>query len=204
MKKKLAIIAGCWTILSAGAAQAAPNTTYIAVAAGSTWLNDATLSDASDSIDAEFDTGLGLAVALGHTFDAARAELEFGYRKNDIDSFGAMGYSVSASGDVTSKSVMANIYYDFAPKAQWSPFLGAGLGVSWVDVDNAAVAGIFLGDADDTVFAWQVMAGCGFKLTQSTTIDLSYRYFATSDPDFSGVEAEYGTHNIMAGIRVAF
>lgn len=204
MKKKLAIIAGCWTILSAGAAQAAPDTAYFAVAAGPTWLDDATLSDASGSIDAEFDAGFGLVVALGHAFDAVRAEIELGYRKNDIDSFGAMGFSVPASGDVTSKSVMANLYYDFTPEAQWSPFLGAGLGVARVEVDNAAVMGIPLGNADDTVFAWQLMAGIGSKLTRSTTLDLSYRYHATSDPDFSGIEAEYDSHNIMAGIRVAF
>jgi len=127
-----------------------------------------------------------------------------GYRKNGIDSFSVFGVSLPGSGDVTSTSVMANLYYDITPKALWSPFLGAGLGLARVEVDDAAVMGVVIGDDDDTVFAWQLMAGIGCKLTEETTLDLSYRYFATSDPDFSGVKAEYGSHNVMVGIRVSF
>jgi opacity protein-like surface antigen len=203
MKKKLAIIAGSWVILTAGAAQAA-DAPYFSVAAGPAWLSDATLTEGGLSIDASFDTGYGITVAAGHSFDAVRAELELGYRKNGIDSFSGFGVSVPGSGDVTSTSVMANLYYDITPKARWSPFLGAGLGLARVEVDNAAVMGIVIGDAADTVFAWQLMAGIGCKLTERTTLDLSYRYFATSDPDFSGIEAEYGSHSVMAGVRVSF
>ena len=83
MKKKLAIIAGSWVILTAGAAQAA-NAPYFSLAAGSAWLSSAILTDGSRSSDASFDTGYGLTAAVGYSFDAGRdavrAELELGYR----------------------------------------------------------------------------------------------------------------------------
>ena len=33
---------------------------------------------------------------------------------------------------------------------------------------------------------------------------VGYRYFATADADFDGLEASYGTHNIEAGILIRF
>lgn len=204
MKKKLAIFAGSCLLFAAGAAQAAPNAPYFGAGIGLSRLNDATLSDSTGSIDTDFDTGLGFVASVGYTFDSVRAELELGYRKNDIDNFSAFGVSVPASGDVTSKSGMVNVYYDFTPKAQLNPFVGAGIGLAKVEVDNAAVAGINLGDADDTVFAWQLIAGIGYQVSDKAVLDLSYRYFATADPDFSGIEAEYGSHNLFAGLRFLF
>jgi opacity protein-like surface antigen len=204
MKKKLAIVAGCSLFLAAGAAQAAPNTPYFGAGLGLVKMNDSTLSDASGSVDVGFDNGLGLIASAGYSFDAARVELEFGYRKNDLDSFSALGVSVPGSGELTSKSLMANFYYDFTPKEQWSPFVGAGVGMARVDVDNAAVAGITIGEADDTVFAWQLMAGIACRVSDNAVLDFSYRYFATADPDFAGTEAEYGSHNLFAGVRFSF
>ena len=208
MKKKLTIIAGSWIFLAASAAHAAPNAPYyFGAGIGLSSLRDATLTEAGTpfSIDADFNAGLGLTAALGYDLDFARMELELGYKKNNINSFNAFGVSVPASGDVTSKSIMMNFYHDFTtPESRWSPFLGAGLGAARLDVNNATVTGFALGDANDTVFAWQLMAGIGYKVTDNTVIDLSYRYFATATPDFDGMKAEYDSHNVMIGLRFLF
>ncbi|MBV5329719.1 MAG: porin family protein [Chlorobium sp.] len=208
MKKKLTIIAGSWIFLAASAVHAAPNAPYyFGAGIGLSSLRDATLSESGVpfSIDAEFSAGFGLSAALGYDFDFARMDLELGYKKNDINNFSAFGISVPASGDVTSKSVMMNFYHDFTTSdSRWSPFLGAGLGVTRLNVDNATIIGFPLGEASDTVFAWQLMAGIGYKVANNTIIDLSYRYFATTAPDFDGMKAEYNSHNVMVGLRFLF
>jgi opacity protein-like surface antigen len=68
------------------------------------------------------------------------------------------------------------------------------MGLANVDIDSNQ-----LGSEDDTVFAYQAIAGIGFPLTHVTTLDLHYRYFATADADFDDFEGEYETHNFFAG-----
>lgn len=204
MKKKLAAIAVFGMVMTAAAAQAGDDGMYVSAFLGPAWLSDADISDATGSIGAEFDAGLAMGLAVGKSFDSARAELEFAYRKNDLDRFTAAGFGVAASGEITSKSLMANLYYDFSPKEQWSPFVGAGLGLARIEVDDISVVGINIGNGDDTVFAWQLMAGVGCKVADNTRLDLSYRYLATADPDFSGISAEFKSHNLLLGLRFGF
>ena len=42
-----------------------------------------------------------------------------------------------------------------------------------------------------------------FVLKVSIVADLSYRFVATSEPDFDGRE-EYNSHNLVAAIRFSF
>ncbi len=44
----------------------------------------------------------------------------------------------------------------------------------------------------------------GYDVSDTVTIDFGYRYYATADPDFDGVEVEYSGHNFLAGVRLAF
>ncbi len=46
--------------------------------------------------------------------------------------------------------------------------------------------------------------GAGYAINEKVTLDMKYRYFGTSDPDFDGVKAEFSSSNIYAGIRVGF
>jgi len=64
--------------------------------------------------------------------------------------------------------------------------------------------GTLTSSVDDTVFAYQVGTGVSFAVNEKVSLDLNYRYFATSDPNFEGIETEYSSHNVYAGIRVSF
>jgi opacity protein-like surface antigen len=54
------------------------------------------------------------------------------------------------------------------------------------------------------VFAYQFTAGLEYPVTKRASLDLTYRYLATADPDFGPTEAEYSTHNFTAGVRLYF
>lgn len=158
-------------------------------------VSDSTLSDGVDSAELSFDTGFGFMAAIGNNFEGLRGEVELSYRTNDADKISAGAFSESVSGDVSSLAVMGNLLVDLPVSESVRPFLGAGIGLANVDAD---------GDEDDTVFAYQAIIGLGFPLTYVTTLDLQYRYFATEDPNFNGIEAEYQTHNFFAGLRFDF
>ena len=69
----------------------------------------------------EFDPGLALGVAAGYNFGMFRLEGEIGYQKNDIDKVTMAPVSISASGDVTSTSVLVNGYLDFVNSSPFTP-----------------------------------------------------------------------------------
>ena len=177
-------------------------TPYISGNLGLVLVNDSDVTDAyGDDAEISFDAGYSLSAAIGNAYEnGGRAEVEFGYRANDIDDIKVPGYgSASISGDVSAMSLMANGYYDFKPDNKLSPFIGAGIGMAYVEGDID-----YLGSENDYVFAYQASLGVSIDVTQSTKFDAQYRFFGTDDPDFDGLEAEYTTHNLMIGFRQSF
>jgi len=59
-----------------------------------------------------------------------------------------------------------------------------------------------LGSEDDSAFAYQFGLGLGYSINENWIIDISYKYFATEDPDFEGTKSEYDSHNITIGFRI--
>jgi len=179
---------------------------YFAARLGVCFLDDAKLSEEGVpfTIDTEFDTGVVIEGAVGYDFGMFRVEGEIGYRKNDIDKFSALGISLSADGDIDALSFMANGYLDFENQTAFTPYIGAGIGYAEVSANDLSVAGIDIGSEDDSVFAYQFGVGVGYSATESLIVEIAYKYFATSDPDFEDTEAEYDSHNISIGIRYAF
>ena len=175
--------------------------TYISGNLGAVMLNDSDIDDGVDTGEFTFDTGFVFVGALGSSMqNGGRIEAELGYRKNDFDELKIDGFGKGdIDGDISSLSLMGNAYYDISTEGSFSPYIGAGLGFANIeaDIDDA-------GSEDDTVFAYQFILGGSYTSSVGLSIDLQYRYFATDDPEFDGVDAEYRTHNVMIGFRQSF
>ena len=174
---------------------------YISGNLGAVIVNDSDLDDGVDTGEFSYDTGFGFVAALGTSLqNDIRVEAELGYRNNDLDEIKVDGFgSGDIDGDVTTTSLMGNGYYDFSTTGSFSPYIGAGVGYANVegDLDD-------FGDEDDNVFAYQFILGGSFASSETLSVDLQYRYFATEDPDFDGLDSEYQSHNIMIGLRNSF
>jgi len=184
---------------------------YVSFNLGAALLSDSDLTEPGATGEAEFDTGWGFGAAFGHDYGTMRAEVEIAYRTNDFETItvtSPVSGTVSADGETTSLAFMLNGYYDFENDSSLTPYLTGGLGFAQVEVDSLTVTGpggtFAIGSDDDTVFAYQLGAGIGFAASETVTVDLAYRLFATTDPEFGDTEAEYLTHNISAGVRFAF
>ena len=121
------------------------------------------------------------------------------------------------NGDISAIAFMANGYFDIELiKTKFTPYIGLGIGFSNIDADITApnISPLQLIDDSATVFAYQIMAGVGLDLNPKVTLTLDYRYFATTDPDFSpgpffgpglpDIESEYQNHSINIGGRFYF
>lgn len=188
---------------------------YIGVSGALTYVDETNVDVGNRTVgDVEFDSGYGVTGAVGYTpgptgtlLDYTRFEVEIGHRVNDTENFTAGGAVSGLSGEIKEYSYMANVYFDFDTQTQVSPYVGAGIGLATVTLESPSLAV----DNDDSVFAYQFMAGLGWQpeFMLNTVLQAGYRYHATSNPSFTnaaglGVEHEYGVHSLEAGARFRF
>lgn len=186
--------------------------------------------------ETDFDTGFALSGALGKNFGPFRGEIELAYQKNGVGSHAGVsaggialdgedaGVLITGSpnigvtvgdlvadgqGDLSNVFVMANIFYDFETGGLISPFIGAGVGVGFVDVDYSPSAVPIIQD-DATAFAYQAIAGVSYEVSPSVDLLVAYRYRATTDVSVQAdlFSAEFDIENrasiVEAGLRFRF
>ena len=165
---------------------------------------------------AVFDAGVGCAFGNGF-----RSDLVFSWRTaKDVHADPEPQDPVS--GELSSHSLMANIYYDIPLGMGITPYIGAGLGVvyhnlgdlRWRDVNgnNWTIAG-----NEEVNIAWSLMAGAAYQVTDRITLDVGYRYMDMGNVSSqryvldgagirdAGVEFnDVTSHEIKAGLRVNF
>ena len=143
-----------------------------------------------------------LGAAIGYGFsNNFRLEGEIAYQKNDLDKTNSKDGDIELYGNSSSTTLLLNGYYDFKNRSAFTPFIGGGIGIATVKVNNFGPGNI---DDKDGAPAYQATAGIGYALSRQITLELRYRYFWTSDLTFDDAKATYSSNNITAGIRVAF
>jgi opacity protein-like surface antigen len=188
---------------------------YGEIRGGANLANDSDL-DAStgESGEFEYDTGYVVELAGGyhHRESGVRGELALGLRGNDIDDITIEGLSASSAGlsvdgDAEVVSGMANLYFEPDLGGQVRPYVGGGIGAAYVSFD-AKVSGLRVLNDNDTVFAYQFMAGgiWEFSNNPNVGVTLGYTYFGTSDGEYKdegGIkfDASYDSHAVMIGFR---
>lgn len=131
------------------------------------------------------------------------AAAPFGVCGAESNSVGVPFDCDDAAGDASVFTLMANGIYDFgAQNARFQPFLGAGVGIArtsidfsgklegigdiapWPDFDTRRLQEAIAGDSTHIAFAYQLVAGASFKITDRATIDATYRYFKAPDVEW--------------------
>lgn len=142
---------------------------------------------------------------------------------------------IPVSGSADQSAAVINAWYDFDTAGQWTPYVGGGFGevridFGGVDYDPNGLAQVvtdtitsatglpsftlpqgFVPELSpkDTTTAWHVGAGVSWELSDSTLIQLGYRYQASGDIEFFGANengtadamTEQKTHFLELGIR---
>lgn len=161
--------------------------------------------------------GAGLAVGYDFGLYSAmpvRAELEYATftEAKGSASGRTLGLAYNASGKVDVDTLFLNAYYDFRNETRFTPYLGAGLGMSFVSMKGSD-SGNDYGKHEETNFAWNVGLGCAYILTEGISLDLGYRYAdlgeaKTGSLGVHGVSAlktdEVTMHQFMLGARFSF
>lgn len=215
--KKYAIATITAAMLSAPAITAKADPLYISLSGGLNLMSnsDAKVSDTETSIKnaVEYKRGYALEGAFGEKTGVFRGEIAVGYQSSDVDKvlgsdiveqLGEIDNYEDLTVTASALTVMYNVYADYDMKGILSPYLMGGLGAAFVDMGTSfKVDGVeYDSSYDKTVFAWQLGAGLGIKITNNVALDLGYRYFKTGDLDLgNNTKLSFGGSKILLGMR---
>ena len=185
----------------------------------------------------EFDTGAFVSAAYGWRLQSGlRLEAEIGYSSSDVDTHTdvsaggnpiggadaavlitgspALGVTVAdlvadGRGVIRNTSFMINAYYDFDLQGPLGLYAGAGIGASNVKVRYNPSDVDIINDSE-TVFAYQLMAGASYDVSDRVQLFGGYRYRATQDVDFNvnlfpaTLDVENQSNILEVGVRFSF
>jgi opacity protein-like surface antigen len=197
----MAFAAGMMMAL-AGAARADEPGPYVGIGLGGNFLPDAPLRGGTVSNQATYDTGWATIGSVGLALDRNwRAEVEVGYRRNDVNSVrGGTG-----GGEANSLSALGNVLYDIDLGSGWTPYIGAGVGALRYRASGLRTSAGGLND-DDVVLAYQGIVGLSYTITPNSRFFVDYRYLHAEDPSVrdsagNGLRTEYRSSTVLLGLR---
>ncbi len=188
---------------------------YVGGFAGGSLLMDSRSSDSQGDFTLKFKPELlgsaviGWDLAPGTPVGEGRIELEYSHRSNQLDQIKFAEGNFKGSGNVTSDSLLINFIGVLRDKRPWSPYAVVGIGAARIEADGLQVDGHPMGKGSDNVLAYQLGVGFDFTLTDYLSLDLGYRFFSSTRPQFKEVSGHnfgmaYMSHNAVLGLRFGF
>ncbi|MFY0612995.1 MAG: porin family protein [Hyphomicrobiaceae bacterium] len=156
---------------------------------------------AVDTADADMDNAFmgEVGIGCGSGSRGFRGDLTLGYYSDrDVDGIKTdrpgVHYPGTFETKVSSMTAMANVYYDMGKFRGFVPYVGVGIGVARhrlgsvsFDLRNPDPLGVpanpvnNLEGSTQTNFAWSLMAGAAYQISDRTVVDFGYRYIDMGD-----------------------
>jgi len=176
-------------------------------------LDDIEVSGLSE-FASDLSANAGFTAAVGYQFTALRLEAEINYQDADI---GNTSYiELITSGELERSSIFANLLFEMPGTPFFEPYLGAGVGVSDIQLDYSAALNplnnsndvAFNSSADESLFGFQLMAGVRFSLMDTVSVYAGYRYLllesVTVNEGSYTLSPQEGSHLIEIGAGLGF
>jgi opacity protein-like surface antigen len=149
---------------------------------------------------------MGRAAGPGWAGVPLRIELEGFWRERAEETFATPGVFIQNRAEVL--TLFGNAFLDIPLGWAFTPYVGAGVGLAWVDYRTTIVEPFQQLDDDRTNFAWNVGAGAAFTLTENILLDVNYRFVDAGTGRVNTAqgrsESDIYLHEFLAGIRLVF
>ena len=97
--------------------------------------------------------------------------------------------------DLVVRTWGGNALIDFPNDSKTTPFIGAGIGSSLLEVEGA----------DDTVTNTDLIAGIGYDMSNTMSLDIKYTYRMFTDVTLGSVKIDDASqHSILGGVRIRY
>ena len=82
---------------------------------------------------------------------------------------------------IQSYTLMMNVYKDLGTYGRMTPYVGAGIGAAYNQLDDVSFTGNYflpnhIHGENELSFAWSLMAGVGYQVSDRAVLDFGYRY----------------------------
>ena len=152
-------------------------------------ISDIKIQDTNSDI--EFDIGLGFDIGIGYDFGQNR--LEASWARGQSDEVSSLGYSIES--DSTIDSLLVSYYYDFRDNKKWSPFIGASIGSTNVDINGV----------EDTGQTYGFGYGLSYKTSEIVDFFIKGQTMVVPKLNFGIISIDNGNYtNGTVGIRYRF
>jgi len=193
------LLCGLTALVAATATQAADSGTYMLFDVGVNYMQNIhqeSLGPPPSERDRKMDLGVRASIAEGIVLNRfLSVEVETGAMYNELDR--SVDWLIQVP-------LLANVVFRYECKGGWTGFIGAGGGGALSMVNTS------LGHDDtdhDFAFAWQGMAGIRYQFSQNLSLGLVYKYFGTSELEFSLFGGEFeldDIHNHSGGLQLTY
>ena len=164
------------------------------------------------STEIESDTGYAISFAFGRRHNhRLRSEIELALRGNDtsfefagspIDDTLGIPFPANDEAEIRAYSIMKNFITEFQSNSRFTPYIGAGLGWSYIDLEAPSVDI----DEGDGTFSYQAIGGVATTINNAADFIVEYRFFGTTEIDVDGIEdsVTYRAHNLFLGVKFEY
>lgn len=183
--------------------------------------------------ESEWDASWFIGAGVGYVFnDSFRADFTFEYRfQSDFsglitadDGADPIDFTNEYDGEKEEAVLLLNAYWDITTWNSITPYVGAGVGASWIklsdfsDVDEALGSAGFSDDVESWNFAWALYAGLSYAINPQLSFDIGYRFLYLGEIETDDLVAADGdndtynpynfddiaSHDIRIGLRYRF
>ena len=161
-----------------------------------------------------FGARAGGALALGYDFWRKfkvpfRLELEYGASESvsKTASVKVFRRRFPFRANIGVQTLLINAYVDMPNSSGFTPYIGAGVGMAFIDVEGRSMGMSASGHA--TVPAGQLGLGCAYAFNRNVSVDIGYRFVIMRNADAScdsirlNFQKNY-MHQAMLGLRITF
>lgn len=169
--KKILLMAGVAAFAFASNANALEVNPYVSAKLSYDWAKNDVVTTGARSGKMKFHKEIwGGHYAAGVKAKAIRTEIEFNQYQDTKKKMRDTRFRLQ------NQSLMLNAYYDINTCTRWTPYIGAGMGVSMLKFTAKDMRSGLKMSEKSYNFAWQLGAGVTYDLTQNIALDAGYRY----------------------------
>ena len=190
---------------------------YVTTAIGANWPMNVAGFEVTNTFGTDYNftdhhtAGLSVEAGLGYDFGAFRAELTYAndssYLSSYTDPFGAWTYTTQ--GSVNKQSVLVSGYWDINLNSRFSPYIGGGIGYSYLSVGSASDQFATYSPYSAGRFAYQFKGGLSYLASRNSDVfaEAVYRGMTGYTANDGGIVynlSSYNSWGFQIGVRYRF
>ena len=184
---------------------------YLTGAAGANNPMTRTNTGEAGTFEEYTNPGASAELGLGVNFDGLRIEATYALDASQLSGYTnvrGVDFDYISGGEVRKQSAFLSGYWDIFRKKSWTPYLGAGIGYSNLDVRGFSDPGLSYNAFNRSLWGYQFKAGISVDVSASSKIFAEGIYrgtsrFNTNDGFNDWNNASWSSWGGQLGIRVA-